>query len=215
MPRSQHEAWEAIAQSFDRTRTRAWPHVGDYLRPLRPGSRVLDLMAGNGRHTRQILQAGLEAVWVDWSRPAARIAAARCPEAAVLAADATRLPLRDASFDACIFVAGLHSVPTAEGRAQCLRELHRVLRPQATAQVTVWSRDAPRFRRQGVPDRPLDIVLPWRSDGHDEMRQYHLYTSTALRDELERAGFAVDSVDGVAIVAEEVDNLVAVARRAG
>jgi tRNA (uracil-5-)-methyltransferase TRM9 len=201
----EHGVWEAIAHSFDRNRTRTWPHVEAFLRGLPPGSQVLDLMGGNGRHTRSILEAGHRATWLDWSRPAARI----------VAAEATRLPFADGAFDACICVAGLHCLPTPEARTACLRELRRTLRPGGTAQVTVWSRDAPRFRAQGTAGRPIDVVLPWRSDGHDEPRSYHLYTPAAFAADLRAAGLELEgAVAGVAVVAREPDNLVATVRRA-
>ncbi|HLF16768.1 MAG TPA: class I SAM-dependent methyltransferase, partial [Candidatus Thermoplasmatota archaeon] len=176
MASAAHSMWERIAHSFDRSRVRTWPHVEAFLRTLPPGSRVLDLMAGNGRHTRTVLDAGHQAVWLDWSRPAATIARSRYPAAGAVVGDAVHLPFADATFDAAIDVAGLHSIPTPEARVASLRELRRVLRPGGRAQVTVWSRDAPRFHARGEPGRPLDVVLPWRADGHDEDRAYHLYT---------------------------------------
>ncbi|MEK6985541.1 MAG: methyltransferase domain-containing protein [Candidatus Thermoplasmatota archaeon] len=212
MPRSQHAVWEAIASSFDRNRTRTWPHVEAFLRGLPSGSRVLDLMGGNGRHLAPALAAGHRAVWLDFSRPASHIVGKRYPEAAVVVADATRLPLADAAFDACLFVAGLHSLPTTAARAESLAELHRVLRPGGMAQVTVWSRDAPRFRDQGTLGEPLDVVIPWKSDGHDAPRHYFLYTPQALTRELESAGFLVEQVTHATVVAAE-DNLVAQVRR--
>lgn len=207
--REQQRVWESIAQSFDRTRTRPWPHVEAFLRGLPAASRVLDLMGGNGRHLPAILAAGHDATWSDFSRPAARIVAQRYPTVHVVPADAARLPLADGSFDACIFVAGLHAVPQAAARAACLAELHRILRPGGQAQVTVWSRDAARFRGQGEPGQPLDVVLPWRSHGHDERRHTFLYTPQALREDLERARFTVASLQAVTVVSA-ADNLVAV-----
>lgn len=206
----QREVWTAIADSFDRTRQTPWPHVVSFLQALPPGSRVLDLMAGNGRHAKAAVAAGHEVVALDWSRPlVARSAGER------MLADATRLPLRTGSFDACIFVAGLHGIPTAEGRAACLGELHSVLRDGGKAQVTVWSREAPRFRAAGTPGAPMDIELPWRAQGHDQVRTYHLHTVEALRHDLEAAGFVVASVAEVAIADGEADNLVATVNRGG
>ena len=202
----QREVWTAIADSFDRTRARPWPHVVAFLEALPRGSRVLDLMAGNGRHAKAAVAAGHSVVALDWSRPLL----ARSPGDRVLA-DAARLPLRTASFDACVFVAGLHGLPDAGQRAACLAELRSVLREGGRAQVTVWSRDAPRFRAAAGPaGQPLDVEVPWRADGHDALRTYHLYTAGSLRAELEAAGFRVERVEAVAIAADEPDNLVAV-----
>lgn len=206
--RSQHAVWESIAESFDRNRTRTWPHVEAFLRGLPAGSRVLDLMGGNGRHLASIRAAGHASIWADFSRPASRIVARRHPEAAVVVADACAVPLAEASCGAAILVAGLHSLPTAQARSACLGELRRVLRPSGQAQVTVWSRDAPRFRDQGKPGEPLDVVIPWRSDGHDAPRHYYLYTPDALRGDLEAAGLQVASIGPASVVAPD-DNLVA------
>jgi SAM-dependent methyltransferase len=200
----QREVWTAIADSFDRTRQRPWPHVVAFLDALPQGSRVLDLMAGNGRHARAAVAKGHEVLALDWSRPLL----ARAPGDRVLA-DAVRLPLRSGAFDACVFVAGLHGIPSVEGRAACLGELRSVLRDGGTAQVTVWSRDAPRFRGEGTPGEPLDLDVPWRAGGHDQARSYHLYTTASLRQALEAAGFVVDQVEAVAVASGEADNLVA------
>lgn len=213
--RDQHRVWETIAESFDASRTRRWPHVERFLRALPKGAAVLDVMAGNGRHTASILEAGHGATWLDWSRPAARIVRKRYPAAQVLVGDAAALPLRSASFDAAILVAALHSLPTPEGRAACLQGVANALRPGGLVQVTVWSRDAPRFAHQGTPGQTLDVRLPWRSHGHDEERQYHLYTPQALRAGLADAGLEVVHEEDVAIVSPTPDNLVAVARRPG
>ncbi len=208
MAADQREVWTAIADSFDRTRQKPWPHVVAFLEGLPPASRVLDLMAGNGRHAKVAAEAAHHVVALDWSLPLVR----RAHGERVLA-DATRLPLRTGSFDACSFVAGLHGIPKAEGRAACLGELHSVLRDGGVAQVTVWSRDAPRFRGEGTPGEPLDIQVPWRGDGHDQTRTYHLYTAGALRRDLEAAGFSVDRIEATALAAAEPDNLVATVHR--
>lgn len=211
--RDQHRVWETIADSFDRSRRRTWPHVLRFLDALPPASRVLDLMAGNGRHTGPALRAGHRVTAADWSRPLMRTLAGRYRDARAVVADATRLPFRDACFDACIYVAGLHGIPSPQGRAASLHGLHRVLRPGGRAQVTVWSRDAPRFRDEGTPGRPLEVNLPWRSDGHDEARFYHLYTRDALVQDAQDAGFTVEAAYGADVLGRGVDNEVVDVRR--
>lgn len=204
---SQRQVWDAIASSFDRTRVRPWPHVEGFLAALPKGSKVLDLMAGNGRHSLVADDAGLDPVWLDWSRALATLSSQRLPHIPHVVADATRLPFPDGAFDAAICVAALHGLPDPEHRAESLSELRRVLKADAPAQLTVWSRDAPRFR--DLPARETDVVVPWKADGFDEARTYHLYRPDSLRVALEGAGFQVHRVDAVAIAAKEPDNLVA------
>jgi SAM-dependent methyltransferase len=207
MAADQRRVWTAIADSFDRTRQRPWPHVSAFVEAQPPASMVLDLMAGNGRHGRVAAEAAHHPVSLDWSLPLLR----RASGDKVLA-DATRVPLRDGTMDAAVYCAGLHGLPTAEARAASLRELRRVLRPGGVAQVTVWSRDAPRFTAMGLPPGPADVVVPWKSGIREEQRHYHLYTAASLRDALEGTGFEVESVEAVSI-AEPDDNLVALAQR--
>lgn len=209
MAADQRKVWTAIAASFDRTRTRPWPHVLRFLQGLPKGSRVLDLMAGNGRHARSIVDAGHRAVAVDWSQPLCAILRGKVAGADVVLGDATALPLADASMDACVYVAGLHGIPSPQGRDASLRELRRVLKPGGQAQLTVWSRDAPKFA--GLPPGIVDVDVPWKGDGHQQVRTYHLYGTASLRAACESAGWRVESIEPVDVAAPR-DNLVALIR---
>ncbi len=190
MDAGERGVWERIAHSFDRTRSRPWPFVVEFLRGLPQGSRVLDLMGGNGRHTRAALDLGHDAVWLDWSRPAAGIVSRRIPKAPAVVGDAVRLPFSDAAFDAVLYIAGLHGVRQPEDRLESLREVRRVLRPGGVALISVWDRNAPRFRNLGSD--VVELVVPWRAEGHREERFYHLYTEEALKREVKAAGMISD-----------------------
>lgn len=207
---AQRRLWDAIGPSFDATRGKPWPHVEAFLATLPPHSRVLDLMAGNGRHTETALRLGHQATWSDWSRTLAATAAKRCQGAHMVLADAAHLPFPDASFDAVLLVAGLASVPQGQRRAQVLSEARRVLAPGALVQVTTWSRAAPRFEAMGLATGPADVVVPWRAGGLDVERPYHLYSAQSLREALEAAGFVDVAVQTIRMGKEE--NLVAAAR---
>lgn len=194
----QHRVWEAIAASFDASRDRKWPHVLNYLERA-PAGRVLDLMAGNGRHLAT--RGDHEAIWFDWTRPLAREMQGRY-DAEVVVGDAARLPFTDGSIAACTYVAGLHGIPTATGRADSLNELRRILRVGGTAQITVWSRHAPKFKHMSGKGS-IDANIPWKSGGHDENRYYRLYTLEDLRAECEASGLTVTRAEHVAVVAKE------------
>ncbi len=204
----QHGVWERIAQSFAETRQRPWPHVERFLHRTAKDARILDVMCGNGRHMKI---ARRDAIGLDFSRP---LAAAASEHGPAVAGDATTMPFADGVFDAAVYVAGLHGIPDAADRAASLQELHRVLRPGAEAQVTVWFRDAPRFAAMDLPRGPADVTVPWRRNGMDEPRFYHLYTQPELQAACEAAGFEVLSIDPIAIAEAEPDNLVAWLRKA-
>ena len=91
--------------------------------------RLLEVGVGTGRIALPLHRRGRRVVGVDLSLPMleryrAKAAAAGLPPPPVLRADATRLPFRDACFDAVLAVHVLHLVPSWE---RALAEVRRVL----------------------------------------------------------------------------------------
>jgi SAM-dependent methyltransferase len=96
-----------------------------------PGARLLELGVGTGRIALPLHRRGRAVVGVDLSLPMleryrAKAAAEGLAPPAVLRADATRLPFRDACVDAVLEVHVLHLIPAWE---QALAEARRVLAP--------------------------------------------------------------------------------------
>src|SRR5207245_5455776 len=76
--------------------------------------------------------------------------------------EATKLPFRNASFDASLCIAVLHHLPLESDRIAALTELRRVLRRGAPVFLSVWSREQPRFQsRPAAPEIDPDVEVPW------------------------------------------------------
>lgn len=126
------------ARSYDRTRS-ASPSV---LAPLRaalagaPGPRLADIGGGTGNYALALEREGWEPVVID--RSSAMLTGAREKGLATIHADAQRLPLDDASFDAAMLVSMLHHVddPTA-----ALIEAKRILRVEGRLAVMLYTRE--------------------------------------------------------------------------
>ncbi len=107
-----------------------------------PGDRILDVGCGPGFYCAELLEeVGPEGsiVGLDSSPPMLDLAARRCEghgNVEFRQADATSLPVEDATFDAALCVQLLEYVPDV---AACLAELHRALRPGG--RVVVWDVD--------------------------------------------------------------------------
>lgn len=94
-----------------------------------PESRVLEVGCGPGYFTPALVAAvpAGQVVLFDLQSEMLHLAGARVgADATALQGDATRLPLRSATFDAVVVVLMLGEVPDRDG---CLAEIRRVLRP--------------------------------------------------------------------------------------
>jgi len=102
---------------------------------LGPGRRVLDLAAGTGKLTRELLARGATVVAVEPVEGMRRTLATTVPGAMVVAGVAQAIPLGTATVDAVTVAQALHwfATPRAVG------EMHRVLRPGSRLAV-VWNR---------------------------------------------------------------------------
>lgn len=180
--------YDRIAESFAARRREPWPEVRSFIDSLPRGSRILDLGAGNGRHAQILARRGDHAVAVDFSRRLLVIG--RASEQGIAEAsridwvggEATKLPFRNASFDAGLCIAVLHHLPLEADRLAALAELRRVLRPRAPVLLSVWAREQSRFR-SGLAARGVggDVEVPWTMPDRTVVpRFYHLFQEGEL-----------------------------------
>jgi ubiquinone/menaquinone biosynthesis C-methylase UbiE len=126
------------ARAYDSTRA-ASPSV---LAPLRralagaPGHELVDIGGGTGNYALALAQEGWQPLVVD--RSAQMLARAADKGLDTVRANATRLPLADASFDAAMLVSMLHHV---DPPAQALGEAKRVLRAGGRLAVMLFTRE--------------------------------------------------------------------------
>jgi SAM-dependent methyltransferase len=89
-----------------------------------PGRRVLDLAAGTGKLTRQLIPLGADVVAVEPGDQMRGVLERVLPDVEALAGSAEAIPLPDASVDAATVGQAFHWFRTQEA----LAELHRVIR---------------------------------------------------------------------------------------
>ncbi|KTB48576.1 Methyltransferase domain [Dehalogenimonas alkenigignens] len=101
-------------------------------------------------------------------------------------ADMRALPYPEAYFDNAIAVASLHHIEGREEQLRALREIRRVMKPEAEAFITVWNACQPRFWL-----RRRDTYIPWRSGFEIAQRFYHLFTYGEIEKLVKSAGFII------------------------
>jgi SAM-dependent methyltransferase len=164
------------------------------------GDRVLDVGCGPGFYAAELLgvvgpEGGVVAV--DNSDAMLALAAARVGERDNVEferADATALPLADASFDAALSVQVLEYVPEL---AAALGEIRRALRPGGRA--VIWDVDWTTFSmRTAEPERMRRMLDAW--DEH----LTHVALPRTLTADLRAVGFGDVAMDAYAFATNEL-----------
>lgn len=191
--------YDRIAEHFSSTRKYAWPEVEAFLEEHESDRRIniaLDLGCGNGRHAELLEPLADRVVGIDASigllREAELRAADRDFDVAVVAGDASRIPLDTATVDLAVYVATIHHLPTRDARVDSLVELARVLNPDGVALVSAWSTAHPKFDHEEGFDTTIDWTLP---GGETVPRYYHIYSPDEFREDLDAAPVVVEAFE--------------------
>ena len=121
-------SFDDVAVEYERRRPGYPPAAVEWLArrlDLRPGRRVLDLGAGTGKLTRQLVATGADVVAVEPGPPMLAQLRASLPRVEALVGAAEAIPLPDASVDAATAGQAYHWFDPE----RAVPELHRVLRP--------------------------------------------------------------------------------------
>ena len=155
--------FDGVAAGYDLTndvlslgQDRLWRKATITALACTPGDRVLDIAAGTGTSSEPLADAGVDVVPADFSLGMLRVGRRRRPDLPFTAADATRLPFADGSFDAVTMSFGLRNVSDP---AAALAEFRRVTRPGGRLVVCEFSRPVNRAFR-AVYLRYLMAALP-------------------------------------------------------
>jgi SAM-dependent methyltransferase len=161
----------AVADDYDRYRPSPPPQALDWLIP--PGAQaVLDLAAGTGAVTRELIGRVPRVVAVEPDERMREVLAARCPQAEVLAGRGEDIPLPAASVDAVLISSAWHWLDPE----RAVPEITRVLRPGGTLGV-IWV-----FR---------DTRVPWVAEFNALARE-----SRGARETSGTSGTGADSLGG-------------------
>ena len=124
---------------------------------LRGGEvKVLDMACGTGDVSIALRRKGLDVVGADISENMLAIARKKAPEIDFRYGDASELPFADGSFDAVTIAFGIRNF---DKRAQCIRELHRVLKEGGMLAIAEFSIPRNRLWR-GIYTLYFKNILP-------------------------------------------------------
>ena len=124
---------------------------------LRGGEvKVLDMACGTGDVSIALKRKGLDVVGADISENMLALARKKAPGIDFRYGDASELPFADRSFDAVTIAFGIRNF---DKRAQCIRELHRVLKEGGMLAIAEFSIPRNRLWR-GIYTLYFKNILP-------------------------------------------------------
>lgn len=185
--------WDKIAKSFDLTRRHAWKECIDFINEM--NGKGIDIGCGNGRHLVAMAKKGF-AAGIDISFNMLLIAKEKIKDGILVQANAERLPFMNNFFDYALFIAALHNIKGRKNRINALKEMHRILKKNGRAMISVWSKWQDRWRMHFLIQSLYkwkehgDIYIPWKRDVYVK-RFYHLYGMRELKKDIIKAGFNI------------------------
>ncbi len=182
----QQQIWNAIAQEWHKYKTIPAEHTIKFLK--KTYGDVLDLGSGSGRHLVKIKKGKM--YLVDFSKEMLKLAEAKSKEEKINAefkqANIWEIPYENEFFDFAICISALHCVEGKENREKAIKELYRVLKPKAKAEIGVWNIKSKRFKNIKGKEK----YVRWTDKGE---RYYYLYDEKEIYDLFKKIGFKIIS----------------------
>lgn len=181
----QKQVWNEIAPEWYKFKTEPAEHVFDFLKTKT--GKVLDFGSGAGRHLKKIKRGKM--YLVDFSEKMIKLAKKRAKEKKIDAefcvSDIKKLPFESNFFDSAIAIAVFHCIEGEKNREKAARELFRVMKKSAEAEIAVWNKNSKRFKNS-----PKERYVKWRNKG---TRYYYLFDAEEIYNLFRKAGFKIIS----------------------
>jgi ubiquinone/menaquinone biosynthesis C-methylase UbiE len=179
----QEKVWDKIAYEWYEFKTKPAEHTLKFLK-TKTGN-VLDLGSGAGRHL--IKNKNQKMYLVDFSKEMIKLAKKRAKEKNINAefniSNLTNLPFLNNFFDSAICIASLHCIKGKINRTKAIKELFRVLKPKAEAEIAVWNKNSNKFKNS-----PKEKYVKWRDKG---ARYYYLFEEKEIHELFKKVGFKI------------------------
>jgi ubiquinone/menaquinone biosynthesis C-methylase UbiE len=222
--KTSEKTWDTIAESFDNTRRKPWQEVVGFVNILSSLDIVVDLGCGNGRHLIPCAKHCKHIIGLDISRNLLNITKNKTKEknlgnVAFVHGNLVKIPLKDSSLDAVLYIASLHNIKGREDRIRSLKEVKRILKNNGRSLISVWSREQEKFRDCFTDlshnDYELgDITIYWRQNRLNVPRFYHLYSKEEFVEDLKQSGLEIEQISEAKLHSKMfTDNYFAIVRK--
>uniref|UniRef100_A0A6C0HVM2 Methyltransferase type 11 domain-containing protein n=1 Tax=viral metagenome TaxID=1070528 RepID=A0A6C0HVM2_9ZZZZ len=181
--------YENIANNFSDKRGTNWDWIDSFINTINYNSSILDIGCGNGRNMKypNYNFYGIDncSKFVEMAKEVSKN---------VYLSDMTNLPFEDNYFDAIISIASFHHLSTTERRIECLKEMHRVLKPGGKILLSIWSINQSHNKKLNNQFTFGDNIVPFKNNKGDIIgnRYYYIFQLNEIYNLLTK-DFKIDS----------------------
>lgn len=169
--------YENIAINFSKTRFNTWNWIDDFIRLLPINSTILDVGCGNGRNMKYDNHDfyGLDNC-IEFIKISKNISHN------VILSEMTSIPFKNNYFDAILSIASFHHLSNEIRRKQCLKEMHRVLKPNCKLLLSVWSINQSHNKKLHNTFSYGNNIVPWKDYNKNIIgnRYYYIFNIIEL-----------------------------------
>lgn len=159
--------YNSIATNFSDKRRNKWSWIDDYIFSLDKSSSILDIGCGNGRNMEY---DNYDFYGIDNCENF--ISICKDKKLNVKLSDMTNIMYGNFCFDGIISIASFHHLSTKERRLKALAEMKRVLKPNGTILLSIWSKNQSHNKKLNF--NYGDNYVPWKStDGSVISNRYY------------------------------------------
>ena len=187
------DVYNKIATDFKNTRHYKWEWVTKFVDNLKRDNtvNVLDIGCGAGRNIISYSDDTVKIKGIDLSREFVHICKNEGLD--VDLGDMIRMPYADEQFDNLLVIASFHHLETVKIREDALREMWRILKPNGTALISVWSKNQPNKTKRKF-DTFGDQMVSWKNlSGIEYFRYYYIFEIEELKSLFIDANFEIIS----------------------
>ncbi len=186
MEMNQKEVWNNIAEEWNKFKTNPSKHATDFIN--KSTGKIIDFGSGSGRNLLNLKESKKRELYlVDFSEEMLKLAKKRSKELGIeiktKKSGLEKTDFKDNFFDAAICTAAIHCIETENKRKSAVKELYRILKLGAKAEIEVWNRNSKWFK-----NKPKEKYISWRDKGK---RYYYLYEENEIANLFREIGFKI------------------------
>lgn len=186
----QREVWNAIAPEWHKYRaSKPQKDILEFI--SQSNGLILDFGCGSGRH----MVRGKKYAGFDFAETMIRFAKSKAKKEKIKAyfaiARGDSMPFKSNAFDAVAAANVIHQIEGKSSRKKSIEEIFRVMKPGASAIISVWNKNQPRLSLKKKED-----FVTWKIGDKIYRRYYYFFSEEELKKLLKDAGFAALRIFG-------------------